>query len=89
MALMLISASFFASCSKEKFWSPTPPFPGLEKQMTIFKIDPLKDTLLVLESETMIFIPARAMQSKEGNIVDGTYELHYREFHDGLDIFLA
>ncbi len=89
VAVVIIIASFFASCSKEKFWTPTPPLPGLEKQMTVFNINPLKDTLLILESETMIFIPAGAMKSKDGKPIDGEYELHYREFHDGLDIFLA
>lgn len=90
LAAIVLALIASVSCKKEvKLWQPNPPYPGLEVMMSKYIIDPDKDTVLMLSNGSSIAIPAKVMVNSEGQIVNGTYDLYYREFHDAVDILLS
>ena len=48
-----------------------------------------KDTTLVLETGTEVFIPKNAFLDIDDNPITGTVDLKYREFHSAASIALA
>lgn len=90
LTVLFVALIITNGCKKgSKLWSPTPPYPGLEIPLSKYTINANKDTVLMLPNGTSISIPAGAMVTAEGQLVTGSYELQYREFHDAIDIMLA
>ncbi len=80
---------FLSGCKHKETWKPQPPFAGLEQNVSTFQVSTESDTIITLASGTKISIPKGIFAFADGSPVSGEVELLYREFHDGLDIFLA
>lgn len=66
-----------------------PPVKALAIPSNSFLINTEKDSTLVHTSGSVIAIPAEAFVDGEGKDVKGKVEIHYREFHDAIDILLS
>lgn len=83
----LITSFFIWQNKKTDFVAP--PLPGLEKEFSSFYIDNTRDTMLVLQSGTEIYITHESLLDKNGVQVSGEVEIRYREYRDLQDIFLS
>ena len=66
-----------------------PPIAAADIKPNTYIIDAGQDSNLTCNSGSKIHIPANAFTDENGNPVNGKVELHYREFHNVLDVFLA
>lgn len=66
-----------------------PPIEEANVQPSTFVVNASADSTLTYKSGSQIHIPANAFLDAAGNVVAGLVELHYREFHDIADVFLA
>lgn len=66
-----------------------PPLAGLDIPYTVFKIVAEKGARLDFKTGSKISIPKNSFVDAEGKLVKGQVELHYREFHDAFDFFIA
>lgn len=89
--LILFTLLFvLSSCNKEKIIPNKiePPIPSLDIPFQSFSIENMGDTIQ-LESGTSIIIPENALVDSLGNPLTGESVIEFREFRDGLDIFLS
>lgn len=66
-----------------------PPMPEADIKRDVYVLDTERDTTLTHSTGTKLRIPAHAFKDAAGNVVKGKVELHYREFHDVVDVILA
>lgn len=66
-----------------------PPMPEADIKRDVYVLDSERDTIVTHSTGTKLRIPAHAFKDVAGNVVKGKVELHYREFHDVVDVILA
>ena len=66
-----------------------PPIPGADIKSSSYFINTESDTVINYTSGSKLRIPAHAFMDGNGNLVKGQVELHYREFHQISEAFLA
>ncbi|HRG89782.1 MAG TPA: hypothetical protein PLW44_12230, partial [Chitinophagales bacterium] len=66
-----------------------PPIAAADIKPNTYIIDAGQDSNLTCNSGSKIHIPANAFTDENGKPVNGKVELHYREFHNVSDVFLA
>lgn len=66
-----------------------PPMPEADIKREAYEINTSADTTLFYNTGSIIHIPANAFLDANGKPVTGKVELHYREFHDAIDVLLA
>lgn len=66
-----------------------PPVAGLNIPYTVFKVNAEKGGLFEFKTGTKLNVPKNAFVGMDGKLLKGEIELRYREFHDGVDIFLS
>lgn len=66
-----------------------PPIKGLNVPYTVFSVDAAKGGSVDVKSGSQFIVPKNAFVDANGNVVKGTVELRYREFHDAADFFVA
>lgn len=66
-----------------------PPIPSLNPPSDNFIVNTELDSTLVYSTGTFITIPSSAFVDADGKDVKGKVEIHYREFHDAIDIMLS
>lgn len=66
-----------------------PPLAGLDIPFTSYKVIAEKGGTLEFKTGSKITIPKNSFVDSEGKLVKGEVELHYREFHDAFDFFIA
>jgi hypothetical protein len=67
----------------------SPPISVLDRAADIYTVNPSADTIIIHSTGTLINIPALAFVNAEGKDIAGNVEIHYREFHDPIDILLS
>jgi hypothetical protein len=79
---------FYSSAGNdEKFIDP--PISGVNIEYGSYMVDGSRDTTIIHQTGSAIFIPANAFADESGRPVQGKVELRYREFHDPLEIFIS
>ncbi len=66
-----------------------PPLPHLNLLVTEYQINPNRDTILRYKTGSKIYVPKNAFVQQNGDIVNTSVKLQYREFHSSVDIFLS
>ncbi|MBL7779522.1 MAG: hypothetical protein JNK66_14675 [Chitinophagales bacterium] len=66
-----------------------PPLPMSDIPRVSYAVNTISDTVILHTSGSRIIIPANAFLDKSGHAINGTVQLHYREFHEISDVFLA
>lgn len=66
-----------------------PPLPHLNLQVTEYQINPNRDTILHYKTGSKLYVPKNAFVQQNGDIVNTSVKLQYREFHSSIDIFLS
>ncbi len=66
-----------------------PPLAGLNIPFTVYKVIAEKGATLDFKTGSKITIPKNSFVDSEGKPVKGEVELHYREFHNPFDFFIA
>lgn len=66
-----------------------PPLAELNVPTTIYKVNAEKGATLEFKTGSKITIPKNSFVDGNGKLVKGDVELHYREFHDPVDFFVA
>lgn len=66
-----------------------PSMPEADVKRDVYVIDGGQDTMITHSTGSKLHIPANAFRDAAGNIVKGKVKLHYREFHDVVDVILA
>lgn len=62
---------------------------GMEKSYTAFTIDNQKGAIIKNEAGTYISIPANAVKDQNGELVEGSYEIQYREYRNAAEMALS
>ncbi len=65
------------------------PLPHLNLRVTEYQINPNRDTILHYKTGSKIYVPKNAFVQQNGDIVNTSVKLQYREFHSSIDIFLS
>lgn len=65
------------------------PLNGIDIADTIYTVDAVNGGEFIYNTGTLIRIPEGGFLDSAGNVVKGNVEIHYREFHNTADIFLA
>ena len=66
-----------------------PPLTGLNIPVTVYKVIAEKGATLDFRTGSKITVPKNSFTDEEGKLVKGEVEVHYREFHDPVDFFVA
>jgi hypothetical protein len=66
-----------------------PPLAGINIADTVFNVDAAEGGNFMYNTGSMIRVPEGGFLDSAGNVVKGKVEIHYREFHNTADIFLA
>lgn len=66
-----------------------PPVKTLDIVPESFIVDSNTDTTLIYSTGSIITIPSNSFADAEGKDVSGKIKIHYREFHDQIDIMLS
>lgn len=66
-----------------------PPLPAMNTTPISFAVNTAKDTLLVSARGSEIRVPQGVFVHAGGQPVSGKVELHYREFHDQIEIMMS
>ncbi|HTL81384.1 MAG TPA: hypothetical protein VL651_06755 [Bacteroidia bacterium] len=67
----------------------TPPLEGLDVKDTTYFVDAAAGADFIYKTGSFIHVPQNAFVDSAGNPVSGKVEIHYREFHNTAEIFLA
>ncbi|MFL5766111.1 MAG: hypothetical protein ACJ77K_19355 [Bacteroidia bacterium] len=65
------------------------PMRSMDKPLTDLVIDNSKDSTIVFSTGSLITIPAGSFEDESGTALSGKVEIHYREFHDAVDILFS
>ncbi len=60
-----------------------------QKEFTVYHVNNANGGVLSYESGSKITLPAQAVRYSDGSLVEGTYELRYREFRNQAEIALS
>lgn len=66
-----------------------PALNGIDIADTVFKVDGAEGGNFLYNTGSLVQIPEGGFLDSAGNVVKGDVEIHYREFHNTADIFLA
>ena len=66
-----------------------PPLAEINVPTTIYKVNAEKGATLEFKTGSKITIPKNSFVDRDGKLIKGEVELHYREFHDPVDFFVA
>jgi len=66
-----------------------PPVASADIKNETYVLNAQTDSTIIHPSGTRIHVPANAFLDKDGKVAQGAVELHYREFKDPMDVFLA
>jgi hypothetical protein len=66
-----------------------PPIPSLAQPLDIYISHSERDTTIIHSTGTLITVPSSAFADDEGKDVAGDIQIHYREFHDPIDLLLS
>lgn len=66
-----------------------PPIDSLDISFQEYLISSSRDTTIVTESGTKIFIPKNAFRYSDGTAVEGELKIRFREFNTPIDFFLS
>lgn len=66
-----------------------PPLKNLNVPVTIYKVIAEKGTRFEFTTGSKITIPKNSFIDNSGNTIKGEVEVHYREFHNPVDFFIA
>ncbi|CAN5339643.1 hypothetical protein BH10BAC1_BH10BAC1_05110 [soil metagenome] len=93
-AVVLVVAGYFILnvAKKEKtveILFVNPPIEFLDIRTENYVVNTNQDTTIVHSTGSMITIPSSAFVDADGKDVKGKVEIHYREFHDPIDIMLS
>lgn len=67
----------------------SPPLAGLDIPVTVYKVNAEKGATLDFKTGSKITIPKNSFVDGQGKTVKGEVELHYREFHNPYEFFVA
>ncbi len=87
ITLMAVAILVAVGCSKS--FKPEPPIPALDPKFTELTVDPTKDNAYELDNGTQITIKANSLLNANGQLLTQPVKLNYRQFDDGVSIFLA
>lgn len=65
------------------------PFQGVNVETIRFTVDAQKGGRFTLSTGAVIEIPQNAFMDNVGNVIQGTVDMEYREFHDAADIIAS
>ncbi|MCX6310067.1 MAG: hypothetical protein NT084_00320 [Bacteroidetes bacterium] len=65
------------------------PLNGIDIKDTVYLMDAASGGEFIYNTGTIIHVPEGGFLDSAGNVVKGNVEIHYREFHNTADIFLA
>lgn len=85
----VIAPDSFATDGVEQATFINPPMPQADIKREMYAIAADKDTIIAYTTGSQIRIPANAFLDAQGKVVSGKVQLHYREFHDAIDVLLA
>ncbi|MFI5150249.1 MAG: hypothetical protein ACHQRM_11000 [Bacteroidia bacterium] len=66
-----------------------PPVYAWDKPRTLYTVSAQNGAVIEHQSGTKIYVPAGAFVDAEGNAVEGTVQIDYREFHDPVDFLFS
>ncbi len=93
VGVVIAVGSYFLSSGNEKTPEQTAyvqaPLKGIDVADTVFKLDAAEGGEFIYNTGSLIRIPEGGFLDSAGNVVKGNVEIHYREFHNTADIFLA
>jgi hypothetical protein len=93
VGVVIAVGSYFALNNTETPAGPTafvqPALNGINVADTVFKVDGAEGGNFIYNSGSLVQIPEGGFLDSAGNPVKGNVEIHYREFHNTADIFLA
>jgi len=67
----------------------SPPIDSLDIRFQEFIISSSRDTIIVTDSGTKIYIPKNSFNYSDGTAVEGEVKIRFREFNDPVDFFLS
>lgn len=92
-ALLVLAGYLLYTSTQTKQGHPqafiNPPVPALNPVSDSFVLNTSSDTTVVHSTGSTITVPQNAFVDEKGMPVTGIVELHYREFHDPVDIALS
>jgi hypothetical protein len=65
------------------------PMKTMDAPFRDFTVSASRDSTLLFETGSFISVPAGAFEDENDNTVEGDVQIHYREFHDAIDILLS
>ncbi len=80
----LLSTKTFDKTSKVN-----PPLKGVDIPYEIYKVEANTSSVLTYHSGSKILIPKNAFVDKDGNLISGSVDVKYREFHNPSDFFIS
>lgn len=72
-----------------KYANVNPPIKGLDVERTNFTINPQIENTITYSSGTKILIPTNAFTDKDGNPINSSVTISYREFRDPVDFLVS
>jgi len=85
----LVPAIILLAACRQPAFEIQAPYPDLDIPNLQLSLNADMDTTLVLANGSRIDYKAGTLVDKDGNPAQGQVNLLYREFHDGVDIFLS
>ena len=73
----------------ESVFKITPPLENVDVSFATYSVNTLEGRKIIHDGWSYIQVPSEAFLNAEGQIVEGTVEVQYREFQDAADVFLA
>lgn len=65
------------------------PTPNLDVPLVNFTVNTSRDTVLKYETGSVILYKANSLKDDKGNNVSGNVVIHYREFHNPIEVFAS
>ncbi len=72
-----------------KYVNVNPPIKGIDVERTNYTINPQIENIVTYPSGTKILIPVNAFVDKEGNSINSSVTISYREFRDPVDFLVS
>ncbi len=66
-----------------------PPFKAIQANYTERQVNANQGGIFEYENGSKLIVPAAAFIDDQGNIIEGSVEIRYREFHDFVDFFIS
>jgi hypothetical protein len=65
------------------------PTPNLDVPAVNYTVNTQRDTVLKYETGSVILFKANSLKDEKGNTIKGNVVIHYREFHNPVEIFVS